>query len=131
MADHQDTGLLGIYTAVGKEQERQALDTVRDVVERLLQEGPSQEELDRAREQAKANLLMGAESIQARMSHLGASALLYGRVQETEEIISLYDSATRAQLRDLAREIFHWDLASLSALGRVEAGGQYRRWLEG
>lgn len=45
---------------------------------------------------------MGAESIQARMSHLGASALLYGRVQETEEIISLYDSATRAQLRDLA-----------------------------
>lgn len=58
---------------------------------------------------------MGAESIQARMSHLGASALLYGRVQETEEIISLYDSATRAQLRDLAREIFHWDLASLSA----------------
>ena len=98
VADHQDTGLLGIYTAVGKEQERQALDTVRDVVERLLQEGPSQEELDRAREQAKANLLMGAESIQARMSHLGASALLYGRVQETEEIISLYDSATRAQL---------------------------------
>lgn len=100
-------------------------------MERLLQEGPSQEELDRAREQAKANLLMGAESIQARMSHLGASALLYGRVQETEEIISLYDSATRAQLRDLAREIFRWDLASLSALGRVEAGDQYRRWLEG
>ena len=131
VADHQDTGLLGIYTAVGKEQERQALDTVRDVVERLLQEGPSQEELDRARDQAKANLLMGAESIQARMSHLGASALLYGRVQETEEIISLYDSATRAQLRDLAREIFHWDLASLSAVGRVEAGDQYRRWLEG
>ena len=129
VADHEDTGLLGIYTALGKEQESQALETVRAVVEDLAEHGPSQEELDRVREQAKANLLMGTESIQSRMSHLGASALLYGQVQETEEIVSLYDAVTREQLRDLAGELFRWDASSLSAVGRVGAAQDYARWL--
>ena len=51
VADHADTGLLGIYTATGGEQEAQALETVRNIVSDLAEHGPTQEELDRAREQ--------------------------------------------------------------------------------
>ena len=129
VADHEETGLLGIYTAVGPEQEKEALDTVREVVCRLAEEGPAQEELDRVREQAKANLLMGAESVQTRMSHLGSSALLCGRVREEEEILALYDAVTREQVRELAGELFQMDQASLSAVGRVGAAQDYARWL--
>ena len=68
VADHADTGLLGIYTATGSEQEAQALDAVRNIVSDLAEHGPTQEELDRAREQAQAGLLMGLESVQSRMS---------------------------------------------------------------
>lgn len=128
-ADHEDTGLLGIYTALGQEQEEQALETIYHLVEELAEHGPTQEELDRVREQAKANLLMGAESIQARMSHLGSSALLFGRVRETEEIIALYDAVTREQLRDLAQALFVPEGASLSALGRVRPAQDYSQWL--
>ena len=131
ISDHVDTGLLGIYTALGREQERQALDTVRQVVQDLAEHGPTQEELDRVREQAKANLLMGSESIQSRMSHLGSSQLLYGRVREMDEILAAYDAVTREQLRDLAGELFQWEEASLSAVGRVGAIADYTRWLEG
>ena len=128
-ADHEDTGLLGIYTALGQEQEEQALETIYHLVEELAEHGPTQEELDRVREQAKANLLMGTESIQARMSHLGSSALLFGRVRETEEIIALYDAVTREQLRDLAQALFVPEGASLSALGRVRPAQDYSQWL--
>ena len=85
--------------------------------------------MDRVREQAKANLLMGTESVQARMSHLGSSALLYGRVRETDEVIALYDAVTREQLRDLAGELFQMERASLSAVGRVGSAGDYAQWL--
>ena len=129
IADHADTGLLGIYTAVNKEQEALALDTIRGVVSDLADHGPTQEELDRVREQAKANLLMGTESIQARMSHLGSSALLYGQVKQADEIAALYDAVTREQLRDLAGALFQTDLASLSAVGRVGAAQDYARRL--
>ena len=131
VSDHADTGLLGIYTALGREQEGQALETVEAIVRDLADRGPTQEELDRVREQAKANLLMGAESIQARMSHLGTSQLLYGRVRETEELLAGYDAVTREQLRELAGEIFRWGRASLSAVGRVSSAADYSAWLEG
>lgn len=129
VGDHADTGLLGIYAATGREQERDALDAARRVVTDLADHGPTQEEVDRVREQAKAGLLMGAESVQARMSHLGASALLYGRVRETQEILDLYDSVTREQLRDLAAELFQMKNASLSAVGRVGSAQDYVDWL--
>ena len=128
-SDQADTGFLGVYTAVSREQEGQALTTVREVVSDLADHGPTQEELDRVREQAKANLLMGAESVQTRMSHLGSSALLYGKVRETKEILGLYDAVTREQLRDLAGEIFQMDRASLSAVGRVGSAQSYAQWL--
>ena len=129
VSDHEDTGLLGIYTALGRDQEKQALDIIRGIICGLADRGPTQEELDRVREQAKANLLMGSESIQSRMSHLGSSALLYGSVRETEELLALYDSVTRDQLRDLAEEIFQMDQASLSAVGRVDSAQNYACWL--
>ena len=129
VADHAETGLLGVYAATSKEQERQALETVRTIVADLAEHGPTQEELDRVREQTKANLLMGTESIQARMSHLGSSALLYGRVREVDEILALYDAVTREQLRELAGELFDMNRASLSAVGRVGTVQEYSRWL--
>lgn len=129
VADHADTGLLGIYAAVCQDQERQSLEAARQVVLELADRGPTQEEVDRVREQAKANLLMGTESVQARMSHLGSSALLYGRVRETEELTALYDAVTREQLRDLAGELFQMEHASLSAVGRVERAEDYAQWL--
>ena len=124
-ADHADTGVLGIYTALSREMEGQALRAVRDEVEDLSSGGPSQEELDRVREQAKANVLMGLESVQARMSHLGASVLLYGGVREADEILAEYDKITREQVRALAQEVFQFPQVSLSAVGRVASAEEY------
>ena len=85
----------------------------------LAEHGPTQEELERAREQAKASVLMGLESIQARMSHLGTSQLLYGSVLEQDDILDAYDAVTVPQLRQLAEQIFDFSQLSLSAVGRV------------
>ena len=129
VADHADTGLLGVCAALSREQEELALEALREVVSELAVHGPGQEELDRVREQAKAGLLMSSESVQSRMSAMGASALLCGRVRTQEEILAAYDAVTREQLRQLAGEIFRWEGASLSAVGRVRAAGEYARWL--
>ena len=118
IADHAETGLLGIYTALNREQEEAAVAAIRAQVLDLAEHGPAAEELDRAREQAKANVLMGLESVQARMSHMGTSAVLYGAVRTPDEIIAEYDGVTREQLRTLAGEVFQFSQASLSAVGR-------------
>jgi len=129
VADHEDVGLQGIYTAVNPEQEGAALAIIRAIIEDLAEHGPSQEELDRVREQATAGLLLGSESIQSRMSHLGNAALLYHKVKEVDEIIEGYNAVTREQLRELAGEMFNWNNASLSAVGKVKTIAEYSKWL--
>ena len=130
IADHEDTGLLGLYTALSPETEGEALAALCRIARELAHTGPERAELERAREQTKANILMGLESTQARMSRAGASQLLYGRVPSIEEIIAGYDAVTPEQLRDLAAEVFDFGRASLSAVGRVWKAEEYRERLE-
>ena len=128
-AGHEDTGLFGIYTALGKETEREALEAILAVVKDIVQNGVTEAELSRAREQSKASVLMGLESTQARMSHLGRSALLTGKILTPDEIIAAYDAVTREDVLTLARELFQLDRAAFSAVGRVENEGYYRAFL--
>ena len=129
VADHADTGLLGVYTALSPELEGEALDAACALLRELAEHGPTQEELERAREQAKASVLMGLESIQARMSHLGTSQLLYGSVLEQDDILDAYDAVTVPQLRQMAEQIFDFSQLSLSAVGRVPPAEEYAQLL--
>ena len=125
-AGHEDTGLFGIYTALGRETEAQALEAIRNVVTSLVQDGVTAEELSRAREQSKASVLMGLESTQSRMSHLGRSTLLTGTALTPDEIIASYDAVTREDILSLAQRIFDPCKMALSAVGRVENEEYYR-----
>ena len=125
-AGHADTGLFCIYTALNRETETKALATIRQVVDQLRWEGPTGEELSRAREQSKANVMMGLESTQSRMSHAGRSLLFSGEILTPEQIIAAYDAVTRADVIALAQDLFRWDQASLSAVGQVRTAEEYR-----
>lgn len=126
ISDHEDTGLLGLYTALSPQTEDKALSTMCRVAAEMAEHGPTADELDRAREQAKANVLMGLESTQARMSHAGNSMLLRGKVSSPDEILAAYDAVTAHQLRDLAGEVLDFSRASVSAVGRVRTGEDYQ-----
>ena len=130
ISDYEDAGLLGLYTALGKETERAALDALCRVTAQLADHGPAPDELDRAREQAKAGVLMGLESVQARMSHMGLSLLLRGRVPSADDVAAAYDAVTADGLRTLAQQVFDFSAASLSVVGRVGAEEEYRAVLE-
>ena len=130
IADHEDTGLLGLYTALSPDTERQALDTLCRVAADLAEHGPEQEELDRAREQAKSNILMSLESTQSRMSHMGTAMLLRGKVASIDQVIASYDAVTTERVRTLAQQVFAFGRASLSAVGRVGAAEDYRAVLD-
>ena len=125
-AGHAETGVFAVYTALGKDTEAQALQTICETVREFAEHGPTREELDRARELSKANVLMGLESTQSRMSSLGRGTLLQGRPLKTDEVIEAYDAVTVAGVRDLAQELFRFENASLSAVGRVGDEGYYR-----
>lgn len=128
-AGHEETGVYCIYTALNRETEAKALETIRRVVAEFKAEGPTEEELERAREQSKANIVMGLESTQSRMSHAARSALFTGEILSAEQLIDAYNAVTREEVMALAEEIFDWEQVSLSAVGQVRTAEEYRALL--
>ncbi|MCI8477682.1 MAG: insulinase family protein [Oscillospiraceae bacterium] len=129
-AGYAETGLFGIYTALSQETESQALSTICGAVQDFTVHGVTSQELDRAREQSKANVLMGLESTQSHMSNLGRGALLQGEVLDPDQIIAAYDAVTCEDVRTLAEELFDFRRISLSAVGQVGTEASYRELLQ-
>lgn len=123
---YEDIGIFCVSTAQSRETEEKAISSIKREIDRFVDQGASQEELNRARELSKANVLMGLESTTAHMNHLARSILQNGQILSPDEIISRYDAVTLSDLAQLAKEIFRWDLASLSVVGKVAEEGCYQ-----
>ncbi len=126
---HSDSGLFGIYTATSKETERKAIQLIAEVLRELLENGVTDEELNRAREQSKANVLLALESTVSRMNSLARGELFLGEILRPEEIIERYDAVTREQVLDSARRIIDFEKLSLSAVGKVATAEEYMEML--
>ena len=126
---YQDTGIFGIYTALSRETEQAAISLILDELRRLVDNGVTLEELSRAREQTKANILMSLESTGARMNLLGKGELSLGKILSPEETAAAYDAVTPEDILSLAREMFTQENLSFSAVGRVQTAQQYKETL--
>lgn len=111
---HSDTGLLSLYFAARPRDAGSALDLARQVA-RQTAETLEQAELDRARAQLKAGLLMGLESAYGRAEWLGRSLLFHGRVVPPAEMVAALDAVTV----DTARAAGAAMLATAPALAAV------------
>lgn len=120
-----DSGIFGIYTALGNDTEEQALKLIVDEIHRLLHDGVTEAELSRAREQMKANVLMSLESTASRMTQLGKNELYLNRVPDSKEVIAAYDSVTADTIAALSQKYLTTDKMSFSAVGKVKKGEEY------
>jgi predicted Zn-dependent peptidase len=124
-----DTGLFSICVALGRETERAALGVIIEEIKRFKQDGVTPDELMRAREQVKANVLMGLESTSTRMNRLGRNELYFGAVPEPDEIIARYDAVTAEDILKLSETCLDIGSVSFSAVGKVDSADAYRTLL--
>ena len=100
----------------------------RQELERLLQDGITEEELTRSKENVKGRAVLSLESTATRMSRLGASIINGVPVLSVDELIERIDAVSLDDLRELARELFAPDRLSAAGVGNDEA--RFRSALE-
>lgn len=102
---HQREGLFTIYAGTAPGQENEVLACIYDVFADLVKHGLHREELAKAKEQLKANLMLGLESTNNRMSRLGRNEILLGKQISLDEVVTMVESITLEQVNHLAKEI--------------------------
>ena len=126
---YEDTGLFTIYTALNNETEKKALTLIGDELHRFLNDGVTDDELECAREQTKANILMSLESTSSRMNRIARGEMMGSGAMDIEELTERYDAITKTDILEIARNTFDMSQISFSAVGRTLASEEYGDFL--
>jgi len=114
-----DTGIFGVHAATEPGDLPKLLELIIGELSRAAFD-IEQSELDRARAQFRASLLMSGESAPSRAGQIARQILLFGRPIPNEELLLRLDNLTVARLRDLAGRIFVASAPTVSAVGPVD-----------
>lgn len=123
-SSYHDSGLFGIYAGLSKKNVNQTMELILKEIKDIKQNGVTTEELKRAKDQLKGNLLLSLESVNTRMSRLGKSELYLGRVLSPEEIVDKVNQVTEEEIITVARALFKEAHFSLAAIGPWQDCGE-------
>jgi predicted Zn-dependent peptidase len=96
-----DTGMLTIYSGTSGDDIADMANVTIDELKRAADD-MSQAELDRARTQLKAGMLMGLESASSRCERLARMTHIWGRVPSLDEVSEKMDAINVSDLRTMA-----------------------------
>lgn len=123
-----DTGIFGIHAATGQSDIAELLPVIIGELQKA-GEDILQEELDRARAQYRAGLIMSAESCSSRASQIARQLLLFGRPIAKEELMERLSALTVDRLTDLASRLFS-TRPTITAVGPVGTLAPYEAILD-
>ncbi|HYP00624.1 MAG TPA: pitrilysin family protein [Pyrinomonadaceae bacterium] len=125
-----DTGVFQIYAGTSPAQLDEVLSLALAELRRVVREPVGGEELQLAKDQAVASILLGLESTSARAGALARQEITHGRRISPDEIIARLEAVTPEDMQRVARARFTSDGLALGALGNLNGFRVERSRLE-
>jgi predicted Zn-dependent peptidase len=119
LSPFRDTGSLAVYAGCAVERTREVLELTLAELGRMKDEPVAEDDLKRAKDQIKGNMVLGLESSSARMSSLARQQMYHGRFFSAEEITAEVERVTAADVQRLAKELFVPEKLALTLLGNL------------
>ncbi|MDP4823875.1 MAG: insulinase family protein, partial [Aestuariivirgaceae bacterium] len=123
-SSYQDSGMLTVYAATAPEHTPDLVDVTTDIllgVTRLVTEA----EVQRAKAQLKAGLVMNLESVSSRADQIARQYMAFGRVPELSDIMARIEAVRVEDVCDLARTLFCGVRPAMSAVGDLNGLAPY------
>lgn len=120
-----DGGLFTVHAATGPEMMEDLVSVVTREMKRSADEQPGTVEVERAKAQLKAGLLISLESSSARAEQMARQVLVYGRMLSARELVERVDAVTPAAVNGFAQKMLRASAASTCVVGAGERSGHW------
>jgi predicted Zn-dependent peptidase len=120
LSPYRDTGTLLVFAGTSAGKALQVVDLILAEFAKLKQTALSEEELTRAKDQLKGNILLGLESSSSRMANLARQEMYFHQFFSVEEVIARIDEVEAAQVQAMAQRLFDPDRIAVTLLGRLD-----------
>lgn len=116
-AMYQDCGVFSIFAGTSPEQVGEVVDLSIAEMRAVLKTGVTAEELDLAKQQSRASILLSLEDSASRAAVLAQSEMVHGRQIPVDETLEKIESVTLDDLAAIADEFFVTERLAFAALG--------------
>jgi predicted Zn-dependent peptidase len=117
---YQDCGLFQIFAAMSPDNFLQTIDLSITELKRIKNETVPEAELQLAKDQLSASLLLGLEDSGVRAGNLASCEIIHGRQISTEETLQNIEKVTAEEIQELANEFFTTENLALVGLGNFK-----------
>lgn len=112
-------GIFTVYAGTTKEAYEEVIKIIKDELNDIKNNGITEKELQKAKNQFLSMITFGLESSKGRMSRMALSYMIYGYVQSLEEIVNEIENVTLDDIKRVARDVFDEKYISTTALGNI------------
>ncbi len=127
---YSDTGSLCVYAGTSSDRAIQVVQLVMEQFRRLKNEPLPADELRRAKDQLRGNLLLSLESSMSRMSNLARQQMHFNYFFGMQEILDKVEGITEDQVLAMANQLFQPERVAVTLLGRLDGVKLTRNQLE-
>jgi predicted Zn-dependent peptidase len=120
LSPYRDTGTLCVYAGTSAGKGLEVVDLILAEFRNLKQTPLSDEELTRAKDQLKGNILMGLESSNSRMANLARQEVYFHQFFTADEIITRIDEVDASRVQAMAQRLFDPERIAVTLLGRLD-----------
>lgn len=114
---YQDGGFFCVYGGSSPNTFDQVLELTREEFAKVRKAGLTDDELSKAKTQVRGALVMGLESMNARMNRFGDALLSYGRVIPITEVLAEYEAVSHETIAEVAAQVLDETTMTLTAIG--------------
>ncbi|MBK7394319.1 MAG: insulinase family protein [Chloracidobacterium sp.] len=114
---YQDCGMFSIFAATSPDQVEEVVDLSIAEMRAVVNDGVTGDELELAKQQAVASILLSLEDSASRAAALAQGEMTHGRQIPVEETLRRLDAVTTDDIHSLAREFFRTEKIAFAALG--------------
>jgi len=120
LSPYRDTGTLCVYAGAAAGKMLEVVDLIMAEFAKLKQELLPEEELRRAKDQLKGNMLMGMESSNSRMANLARQEMYFHQFFSVDEVIARLEAVQAEEVQAMAQRLFQPERIAVTLLGRLD-----------
>jgi predicted Zn-dependent peptidase len=114
---YRDTGLVTVYAGTDPGSAVDAIRLIMKEIRKLRDEGITEAEETRIKNQIKGNLVLSLESSNSHMSRIARQEIYFGKYLSVDDVIKGVDKVTAGDISRVCKELFARDNIALSILG--------------
>lgn len=129
-SSYQKMGMFSIYAGLNPTYTSDTINIIMEEIHKLRKSKLTKTEIKKAKEQLKGSYILGLEGTGSRMTAIGKSELLLGKIYSPDEILKKIEDINEESINNIIDKVFDTSKVCMAVVGKVKKDIDFERLIK-